>query len=459
MVDPQPPKIPEWNTGGANRTEPLSAEKIAGWAINDQPPSAYFNWLQYYTGAGLSWLYDRLVDGANEEDVTLQALTPDASGRGGDLTLEAGAPNTSGRGGKVDINARDALGSGAGGPINITCGDGVGSEGGDLTLKAGGGDTDGGDTLIEGGSPSGTDLSGGTTVLRTGKGTGTGAGLMRLQVSETGPAGSGVNAVTDYINLDGNAGAQLATHWRYSDFRDTDATRGSIRLRTKGIPSSASQQGDIYFDNAGFQVRVSDGTGHRGMNPLFLTPFTGSTTVTDATVTEKSFPSRLYSIPAGYLTVGSVIRLRVDFERLGSYADEPGFNIRMGPSGSHAAGPPPTGTIVSSVVPNSIVTGVLGYFSVDFEAHLVGPAGPAAQLDTSARWVAHTFPVSTVTNWQASPQVILVNSLASTATAGPWAPFTIDTTVVNEIFPTVVWFATGGGSQNMKILNMSMDII
>ena len=82
MVEPRPAKTPIWNTGGANRTEPGAGEKVTGWAINDQPPSSYFNWLQYYAGAGLEWLYERLDDGTFEHDVVLSALQPDASGAG-----------------------------------------------------------------------------------------------------------------------------------------------------------------------------------------------------------------------------------------------------------------------------------------------------------------------------------------------------------------------------------------
>ena len=40
----QPSQDPAWNTGGANRVDPPSGQKISGWNVNQSPPSSYFNW-------------------------------------------------------------------------------------------------------------------------------------------------------------------------------------------------------------------------------------------------------------------------------------------------------------------------------------------------------------------------------------------------------------------------------
>jgi hypothetical protein len=40
----QPSQDPNWNTGGANRVDPSSGQKISGWTVNQAPPSSYFNW-------------------------------------------------------------------------------------------------------------------------------------------------------------------------------------------------------------------------------------------------------------------------------------------------------------------------------------------------------------------------------------------------------------------------------
>lgn len=54
----KPTKIPTWNSGGSNNTEPTSGQKIAGWAVNDVPPSSTFNWLQKLTGEWAAYLDD-----------------------------------------------------------------------------------------------------------------------------------------------------------------------------------------------------------------------------------------------------------------------------------------------------------------------------------------------------------------------------------------------------------------
>lgn len=168
MALSQPLKKPEWNTSGSNRTEPTSGEKSSGWVLNDQPPSSYFNWLQYYTYAWIDWLNERFLKGATEIDLIINALPPTSTGAGGNLTLEAGDGLTAGAGGNVAINAGDGAGAAAGGNVAITAGDpdtsggggdvslaagtGIGAEGGDLTLSAGASDADGGDASLTAGA-------------------------------------------------------------------------------------------------------------------------------------------------------------------------------------------------------------------------------------------------------------------------------------------------------------------
>jgi len=179
-VESQPTRLPIWNTGGSNRTEPTSGEKVTGWALDDQPPSSYFNWLQYYTGAWFTWMNQRVYKGATEVDLVVNALQPDTSGGGGDLTLEAGDGKTAGAGGNVAINAGAGEGaaaggnvaiaagapgtSGGGGDASLTAGDGIGAEGGDLTLAAGHSDTDGGDASVTAGNNTSTGPGGDLTL-------------------------------------------------------------------------------------------------------------------------------------------------------------------------------------------------------------------------------------------------------------------------------------------------------
>jgi hypothetical protein len=42
----RPDKLPFWNTGGANRTEPSDGKKSEGWTLNEIPPASWFNYWQ-----------------------------------------------------------------------------------------------------------------------------------------------------------------------------------------------------------------------------------------------------------------------------------------------------------------------------------------------------------------------------------------------------------------------------
>lgn len=44
---PLPSQLPEWNSGGANRTEPSVGVKAAGWTVNGAVISSYFNWWMF----------------------------------------------------------------------------------------------------------------------------------------------------------------------------------------------------------------------------------------------------------------------------------------------------------------------------------------------------------------------------------------------------------------------------
>lgn len=193
-VEPQPTYIPEWNTGGSNRTNPSGAEKIAGWALNDQPPSSYFNWLQYYTGAWFTWLSQRVLKGGAEIDLVVNALSPDTSGGGGGLTLVAGNGFTAGAGGDASLSGGDAAGSNAGGNAVINGGDGD-SGGGDVNLTGGDATSSGsgGEVNLTGGDAAGSGI-GGNVDAQGGDGVGNIGGSIRLTAgaSTTGAFDGGV---------------------------------------------------------------------------------------------------------------------------------------------------------------------------------------------------------------------------------------------------------------------------
>ncbi len=146
MAETKPTKVPEWNTGLANNTEPSGAEKITGWTVDDEPPSSFFNWLQNLAGAWLKWFDERIFDGSTEDDLVIHAPDP-GTGAGGDLTLR-GADSA---------------------------------------------DNTGGDTVVGAGDSVGTNLGGGALTLQTGESTGTGAADIVFQAAPSGSSGTGTN--------------------------------------------------------------------------------------------------------------------------------------------------------------------------------------------------------------------------------------------------------------------------
>lgn len=51
-----PEGIPQWDTGDNNSTDPGTAKKAAGWALNEVPSSAHMNWLHQQQGEWIEFL-------------------------------------------------------------------------------------------------------------------------------------------------------------------------------------------------------------------------------------------------------------------------------------------------------------------------------------------------------------------------------------------------------------------
>lgn len=296
-VEPQPTYIPEWNTGGSNRTNPSGAEKVAGWALNDQPPSSYFNWLQYYTGAWFTWLNQRIYKGSGEIDLVVKALAPDTSGGGGDLTLGAGDGFTAGAGGNVAINAGDGAGAAAGGNVSIaagapdtsggggdaslTAGDGIGAEGGDLTLAAGDSDSDGGDVAVDAGANTSAG-PGGNMTMAAGNAVGGNAGDASFKAGTANSPGPGQGGDLTLAAGDGYKEKGGDVSLTAGDADGTSATAnggavsisagsggvlglgGAVNIASGG--SGTDYSGDINIDcadgkNGGGSARLTGGNG------------------------------------------------------------------------------------------------------------------------------------------------------------------------------------------------------
>jgi hypothetical protein len=75
-IAPFPADDPIWNTGGANRVAPTTGKQALGWTLEEEPPSATFNWWMFYVGeyvqhykAAIAALYeDRLSRHGGEID-------------------------------------------------------------------------------------------------------------------------------------------------------------------------------------------------------------------------------------------------------------------------------------------------------------------------------------------------------------------------------------------------------
>ncbi len=132
----KPTKLPAWNTGGANNTEPSGAEKIAGWTVGQQPPSSYFNWLQklYYEWAAylddleaqaMNWTAEHIFD----EKITVSTTNATSN------AVTATGGSTAGHG----VSGTAQVGSTGTGVVGLALGSGHGVSGAAVNAAANGG--------------------------------------------------------------------------------------------------------------------------------------------------------------------------------------------------------------------------------------------------------------------------------------------------------------------------------
>lgn len=174
----KPTDIPEWNTGGANNTEPSSGEKILGWEVNQVPPSSWFNWMQKLYGEWIQYLNDGIFTGGL-----------DVTGAGTDGSGIIGRGSATGDGAGVEGFGTD---SAAGGEF-------VGGDEDGTGVSATGGATNGvGAWGVGTGTGSGVKGEGGATngIGVEGEGAGAGAGVKGVG-GATGPGGHFTGGGTD----------------------------------------------------------------------------------------------------------------------------------------------------------------------------------------------------------------------------------------------------------------------
>lgn len=68
----KPGTVPQLDTNQTNRTAPIASKISDGYVLNDLLPSSNFNYLVGFAGDWLSWVDERIFDGATEEEMFLR---------------------------------------------------------------------------------------------------------------------------------------------------------------------------------------------------------------------------------------------------------------------------------------------------------------------------------------------------------------------------------------------------
>ena len=476
MAETKPTTTPEWNTGAANRTTPNGAKIILGWELDEEPASSFFNWLGHWAGAGLKWIYERFDDGrraggGDAEDLDIHPPAP--AGAGGNLDIGGADAVSSGAGGAFSAFGGDAATTGAGGAASMTAGTGAGTSwGGDATVSGGvggSGGADGGDALVLGGDAAGAGAQdGGIAALRGGDGAGTGhGGYVDVTAGAGATTGVGGNAtVTGGVGgssgaVGGNAyflggaaagtditggraevmgGAARGNGYSKVLIRASDGGQGSgTTLRTQNDyievdgenrriemkrpvvlepaaePTVGLTAGMIYADSTTKKPVCYDGSAFEPLVPQTYALGDAGDTVT---ATSETAFTKKYTIPAGTLKVGSVIRIRAG----GSKTPSNGtcqIRVRIG------------GISGLSLLTAGSVMATGAYFDVSAEAIVVSLGAPG-----TANGVGH---IITTTD---SPGVTVVPAGA------------IDTTAALDVIVT----ATMTSGDTATLISLSVDV-
>lgn len=223
MAD-KPTKLPRWNTDATNQTEPSEGEKNVGWSFEEDPPSSFFNWLQFYTYKWFEWLDARVTNtGGTAPRIGLRGIGSigEGGGTGATLTGNGAAAGSAATGGATSGPGGTSQGGAPNGNGHEATGDGTGSG-----VVAVGGDTSGTAVLATGGAPNGKAV--------VGTGTGTGTGVRGVG----GATGYGVEAEAD----------------------TTTPVRAALRIVPQDLQPSSPQEGDIFTDSVNKVIKFYDGT-------------------------------------------------------------------------------------------------------------------------------------------------------------------------------------------------------
>lgn len=325
----KPTSLPEWNSGGANRTTPPGGKLVLGYQFGEEPSSAYDNWWQNLVYTWVQYLNDAAFTTAV---VNGNAATATGNGTGAGFVGTGGPTNGSGVKG-IGVGTGPGL-EGAGAAtglrssraLNARSGDNVGA----AATIAKGNILDSNilaDLLAfsfsapalyvrsdEANTPAASIVNGGSgEALRLRGQNGTG-----LSVQMQSGNGVAISAI-GFGNGSGAAVQGGSTGYAF-EIVSTNSTRAAFRWNTSTQPSGASLVGDTYMDSSGGMwsciAAGTPGTWRRqgGTATLFsYTKASGSGATVSNTTVKTNLTGVAVTIAANRLRAGSRVRIKATF--------------------------------------------------------------------------------------------------------------------------------------------------
>jgi hypothetical protein len=305
-------------------TEPSSGKKDEGWAIDDEPPSSFWNWLTYQSYKWFRWFNERAFDGATALDWVLQGVDSGAGTDldGGDLTVSGGDATGDG---SSDVTIQAATRGAAGAAARVA----------EDYIKC-----------------DGDALSGPTTRGRV--------SVSKPTLVST-PSGSDADALT--------ASASAAdAHALVITGDPTSPVKSAMRLDNQDTDPSTATPGSIFRHGVTGQLAHRGATRFQNLDSVLGSTPTPSTSIAN-TATETAFDRKI-TIPADALRVGTVLKFIAsgEFTSTGTPTLEYRFRI---------------GGVAVAVLLGGTVSVAAGWWQAEMTAVVVG-IGPTGQCRGSS---------------------------------------------------------------------------
>ncbi len=471
MAEIKPVAVPIYNTGGANRVEPIAAKKITGWVVDEEPPSSFFNWLLFFGGEWDEWanerLFDGLITGGDAEDFLVTAPVAvmtggqltlkggdagTAAGFGGGFLLQGGVPGLTGESADCTVKSADGgATSGDSGNLNIRTGDVQSTNiAGSILIQPGTpNDSFGISAELSGGDATGTDVPGGIARLSSGRSTGALGSDVDLQVAVGGASGTAfrnpstkfsvkgtLERITgDFPMLINSVGGDLTIPTLTLTGDATLPVRGPLLLAPANADPSAPAGGEVAVGSDTGRMSIFDANAARWgrIQHRIFNIITSEILVDDLSV-DQAFTTNVMPIPANTLRVGSSFRIKawVDIKAVGAAGT---FNVGLSLGDSTV----PSGAQLGAATAESFTIPGQGFF-MESEVVVIGPLGAACVIRSF-----FTASVDIDGGGAVSPSNQGITNQ------------TIDTTIANEIFVNAGFSVNDAGNElQLFILNVDM---